>query len=106
MEDATPTIWVQAFLASATGKSIVAVTAYFRLETWHAAVNKPVLSIMRQTRNALFAASSAAIAELAATKTVATAKNSFIENPVPLLLHGARACFVLQDMFIEFTLTV
>lgn len=97
---------MQAFLASALGKSIVAVTAYFRLETWHGAVNKPVLSIILQTRNALVTASSAAITELATTKTAAAAKIIFIENPVPLRRHGARACFVLQDMLHGFAVTV
>jgi hypothetical protein len=56
------------------------------------------LSIILQTRNALFTASSAAIAELAPTIMVAAAKNSFIENPDPLWQHGARADFVLQGI--------
>ncbi|MFS8044441.1 hypothetical protein [Rhizobium sp. BR 314] len=83
MEVATPAICMQAFRASAVGTSIIAVTAYFRLETWQGPVNKPVLSIILQTRYALLTASSAAIAPLATTKIAATAKNRFIENPVP-----------------------
>ena len=79
-------------------KSIVAVTEYFRLETWHGAVNRPVLSIILHTRNALFTASSAANTELATTRAVAAAKNILIEHPVPLWRHGARARFVLQDI--------
>ncbi|MFB2562670.1 hypothetical protein [Rhizobium sp. IMFF44] len=97
-DEATPVICAQAFLASALGRSMVAMTAYLRLETWHGAVNKPVLSIILQTRNALLTASSAAIAELAITSMVAAAKNNLIENPDPLWQHGARADFVLQDM--------
>ncbi|WP_188112567.1 hypothetical protein [Rhizobium tropici] len=64
------------------------------------------MSIILQTRSALFAASSAAIAELATTNAVVTAKNSLIENPDPLWRHGARACFFLQDMLHGFAVTV
>ncbi|WP_246662527.1 hypothetical protein [Rhizobium sp. P44RR-XXIV] len=69
-------------------------------------MNKPVLSIILQTRYAFVTGSSAAITELATTKTVAAAKNNLIENPVPLRRHGARACFVLQGMLRGFALTV
>ncbi|HEU0118765.1 MAG TPA: hypothetical protein VFR09_09055 [Alphaproteobacteria bacterium] len=69
-------------------------------------MNKPVLSIILQTRYALLTGSSAAITELATTKTVAAAKNCFIENPGPLRRYGARACFVLQDMLHGFAVTV
>ncbi|OEC99457.1 MULTISPECIES: hypothetical protein [unclassified Rhizobium] len=105
-DETTPVICAQAFLASALGTSMVAMTAYLRLETWHGAVNKPVLSIILQTRNALLTASSAAIAELAITSMVAAAKNNLIENPDPLWRHGARACFVLQEMLHGFPLAV